>query len=273
MMLVPDLMPILTTSGLRVASQVGVGEEIWTGAEWLPITTIGDNASARFYDYDFSTATFRANAAARIWQPGGNKCPAQLYSLKTALGPDGDYAPDAIAEWDGYCWAAGDWIDSLNKPCIKTLDEIRIEQLMPSTLSKLRDLYVHKESRIQRKSFERRALIPSVYMHAELPQLRAFLRGYVVAKVTDDGTMDLANERHACTMQLALNAIGIETERKGTILRFPDTIHVNRVMGLSMDARSESITGQLRAVLAKGELKCFSWDVPSCWMAGVILLN
>jgi hypothetical protein len=275
-MLVPDLMVVLTKDGLRMVSQVKVGDEVWTGKGWMSIKSISNNASARFYDYDFGNTTFRANAAARIWQPTGSKCPAQLYQLNAALGPDGDYAADAVAEWDGYFWAVGDWIDSLNKPCVKTLDAARADKLMPSAgVVKLRNLYVHRDTRIPRKSYEKRAVIPAAYMYAELPVLRAFLRGFVIAKATPDGTMELSSDRHACTMQLALNAIGIETDRRQSskVLTFPNTAHVNRVMDTDFEEREEKAAGQLQAVAAKGELKCFSWDVDSCWMSGIVLQN
>lgn len=257
-----------------MVSQVSVGDEVWTGEEWSPVKAISNNASARFYDYDFGNVTFRANAAARIWQPGGLKCPAQLYMLHAALGPEGDVGVDAAAEWDGYFWANGDWIDSLNKPCLKFMEEERVDQLMPSTsVVKLRDLYVHRNTRIPRKSFEKRAVIPSVYMYAELPILRAFLRGFVIGKISYDGWMELSSDRHACTMQLALNAVGIETDRKNKSLTFPNTVQVNKMMDLKLEKREETAAGQLRAVMAKGELKCFSWDVESCWMSGIVLRN
>lgn len=259
-----------------MVSQVKVGDEVWTGKGWMSIKSISNNASARFYDYDFGNTTFRANAAARIWQPTGSKCPAQLYQLNAALGPDGDYAADAVAEWDGYFWAVGDWIDSLNKPCVKQLDAGRADKLIPSeSVAKLRNLYVHRDTRISRKSYEKRAVIPSAYMYAELPVLRAFLRGFVIAKATEDGTMELSSDRHACTMQLALNAIGIETDRRQSskVLTFPNTAHVNRVMDTDFEEREEKAAGQLQAVAAKGELKCFSWDVDSCWMSGIVLQN
>lgn len=267
-------MPVLTVEGLRLASQVAVGDKVWNGSDWSTITGISNNASARFYDYDFGTATFRANAAARIWQPGAFKCPAQLYTLSTALGPEGECAKDAAAEWDGYFWAVGDWMDSLNRPCAKELDKERVKLLTPNaSIASLRGVHVHRDTRIPKKSYDKRALIPSVYMHAEPGLLRAFLRGYVIAKGTEQGSMELSSERHACTMQLALNAVGIETERNTHWLRFPNTVKVNRVMGTKFTEREETVTGQLKAVLAKGELKCFSWDVDACWMSGVILQN
>lgn len=273
-MLVPDLMPVLTPNGLRLASQIVTGDNVWTGTDWAQVDLIDGNASARFYDYDFGTTTFRANAAAKIWQPGGLKCPAQLYTLKTSLGPDVDCLADAVAEWDGYFWAEGQWIDSLNKPCAKNLDESKVDHLMSTdSVVKLRDLYVHKNSRINKKSFDKGALVPSIYMHSPLPMLKAFLRGYMFGKSSNDGTMELLTDRHACTMQLALSAVGIESDRKSHILRFPDTYQVNQMMGTQFTPRKEEVSGILRAVLAKGELKCFSWDVRACWMSGVILHN
>jgi len=273
-MLVPDLMPILTRKGLRLATQVSVGSEIWTGTGWTKLRSISDQASARFYDYDFGTATFRANAGAQIWQPSGTKNPTQLYSLTTSLGPEGVYVADPISEWDGYFWAVGEWIDSLNKPCATVLDKERTKLLASNkAVVKLKDLYVHRDTRIPRQSYDRRAMIPSVYMHAELDQLRCFLRGYVIALVTSTGTMELNSDRHACTLQLALSAVGVETERFSQQLRFPNTVQVNRVLKLELAPREDKVKGNLRAVLAKGELKCFEWDVDACWMSGIVLKN
>lgn len=275
MMLVPDLMPILTGDGLRLASEITPGTKIWSGTEWTELKSIvSDKASARFYDYDFGNATFRSSAAAKIWQPEGTKCPAQLYDLTVALGPSGKCSSDPIAEWDGFFWAGGEWIDSLNRPCLTEMDESRASLLHPGgQVVKIRDLHVHKDSRIPRKSFEKRAGIPYVYMNGKIPVLRSFLRGYVVAKVTVGGRIELSTERHACTVQLALNAVGIQAERQNQWLRFPNTVQVNKMLGTDCEEREEACNGKLRAVLAKGELKCFEWDVDSCWMSGIILQN
>ena len=268
-------MPILTNDGLRLASEITPGTKIWSGTEWTELKEIvSDKASARFYDYDFGNATFRSSAAAKIWQPAGTKCPAQLYELTVALGPTGKCSSDATAEWDGFFWAGSDWIDSLNRPCLKEMDDSRASLLHPGgQVVKIRDLHVHKDSRIPRKSFEKRAGIPYVYMHAKVPVLRSFLRGYIIAKAGLSGQVELSTERHACTVQLALNAVGLQAERKAQWLRFPNTVLVNKMFGTQFDAREEENTGQLRAVLAKGELKCFEWDVESCWMSGIILQN